>query len=598
MTHRALRLLSLCITLCLGFEAYAQEVSSDEARIQKLRTEIQRHDRLYHELGTPEIHDRDYDALQDELRRLSDAADRPPPPGPMDTGKTRHHHPMTGLPKAYDLETLFRKITELPRRGAQRWSIEPKYDGIAVKLVYEDGRFIHAMTRGDGILGTVIRHPPPVPHRINFPVNGIVEFSGELYVRDADFDAENEARKQRGQTPFAHPRGMAHGIVNSHEPQPDSRARLSLVIFRRQDGRAAEKNDRTAELNQIREQGFATPEPIRHVDNIETLRREIIRAETERYRRGFETDGVVIHTESDSETCTAPIAYKFAANAVRSRLIGVEYTVGRTGKLTPVARLEPVTVSGAVVERATLHSLGHLESLRLQPGDRILVERTGGTTPKFRPVVIRDDRAEYLTFPAACPSCGVTLNRAGAEPRCDHPDCEQRLVAVLHHALSRDALNITGIGPALLTRLVSTRHLRTLDDLYGLDFERIEKIPDLSATERAKFRTIPEAIRQSSFSNRLVSFGIEGLGKTQATVVAARYTGEKQLMEADDASIRRLPIGSVAKRGLLRFRASDSGRKMLMRTAGEAVEPGAKKSVARTGDGLKRETQDSAPEGP
>ena len=574
---------SLLPFIVFAGSAFPADLSVPEPRaeIRRLREEIARHDQLYHREGKTEISDADYDALRARLAGLEEknpvealAAGAGLPAVPDDrTGKLpehAHHAPMLGLAKVRTASELRAFHDGLARRfghDALAYVVEPKYDGIAVSLIYEHGRLVRALTRGDGRKGEDItarvRAVAGVPVRLrggNAPVR--IEIRGELHVPFAEFARVNARRIEAGLEPFANPRALAAGLARRVSGKsPDETQALRLVCF----GVGACEPDGALPGFQrelpllFRDWGLPVVDRVRSVQGFEELLAAVDELGRGRAELVFPTDGAVVKLDSRAlqaaagEGADAPrwaAACKFVPEGAETRLLAITVQVGRTGVLTPVAELSPVEVGGVIVSRATLHSAEALARLDARVGDTVRVERAGDVVPAITGVNLerRPAEARPFTFPVECPECGTAVvSDDGAGPwRCASDACPARLRRRLAHFASKSGAGIGGLGPALINGLVARGAVREPADIYALRREDLLAAGAGGAADR-----ILEAIARSRSAEAwrfVAGLGVAGVGASAAREIVRRH-GSLEAIAAAEPLLRE-PLLALLRAGV------------------------------------------------
>ena len=526
------------------------------ARAEWLRGEIRRHNDLYYQKAAPEISDREFDAL---LRELGDLETRFPeldtPDSPThhvggapleEFRQARHLAPMMSLDNTYsraELAGFLARVAKLLPGESPRYSVEPKVDGVAISLVYENRAFSRAVTRGDGAAGDdvslnvlTIRG---IPRRLPAAFPAIVEIRGEVYLPKSEFARINEERDEEGLPAFANPRNAAAGTLKQLDSKVVAGRGLGAVFYGMGEwgGDAAQPGTHGEFIALLREAGFPTAEKlwmdleegkvIGAVDELETLRSAF----------PYEIDGAVIKLESlalraaAGFTAKAPrwaIAYKYEPERAETRLLGITVQVGRTGVLTPVAELEPVTVSGSTISRATLHNEEEIRRKDIRIGDRVVVEKAGEVIPAVVGVVkdARNGSEQEFVMPAACPSCGAPVRREEGfvAVRCPNFQCPAQAVTRLLHFAARKALDIEGIGDVVASALVGAGLVSSPPDVFDLTEEALAPL-NLGSEDSPRrlgektARTILDAVERSRslpLWRWLHAMGIPEIGESTA----------------------------------------------------------------------------------
>lgn len=584
-----------------------------EQEIQALREDLRYHEHLYHVLDTPEISDAEYDQ---RLRRLKDLEQAHPELITSDSptqrvggkpkegfAKTAHSRPMLSLDNAFSEEDLRawdqRVRNGLPSSETIRFVCELKMDGLSLALHYgpeRSGKHAGAhlergLTRGDGTIGedvtTNVRTIRSVPLSVGaarLKEAGLpesFEVRGEVVMPQAAFVRLNEEREATGLAPAANPRNAAAGTIRTLEPNIVAQRRLVFYAYflLQRDGETMLPSQ-SETLGALRTAGFRVNEHVATVDTIEEVLAFIAKAEEKRDSLAYEIDGVVIKVDSTAQqkrlgfTGKAPrwaMAYKFAARAGITRLEDVLFQVGRTGKLTPVAVLAPVSIGGTTVTRATLHNADEIARLGVHIGDYVQVERGGDVIPKITSIV--EDKSHprgtrHIVFPQLCPECGSHLVRAEGEVdwRCINASCPARLREELLHFAARGVMNIEGLGDAMVAQLMSAGLVHGIADLYTLKKEQLlqlERVGDKSA--QALLDEI-ERSRQAPLARVLYGLGIRFVGERTAQLLANHFGSMDALMAATEDELERVnEVGPKVARAIVEFFAEERNQELVRR---------------------------------
>lgn len=527
---------------------------SDQTRIEELRSIVSAADHAYHVLDCPAMTDAEYDQLYRELAALEAANpkfDDPNSPTKRVGGlgvsrfvKTRHVHPMLSLSNVFTAEELFRVVP----KGSEV-HVEPKIDGLSLKLVYEDGQLVRAITRGDGFYGDDVtinaRTIRNIPLRLDSAVDLIVV--GEVYMSTEAFHALNTRMESLGDDLFANPRNAASGSMKLKEPKEVALRRLSFVAYGIKGplaGPIATQHDMTALLEYY---GFQSVYLLPTTGSCETVARTVVLGSVEDAARvveecdrardmlKLETDGLVFKVnslrqqEELGEAIKSPKwawAYKFPPERKATTLQGITLQVGRTGKITPVAELMPVVLGGTTVKRASLCNADEIQRLGVNIGDTVFVEKSAEIIPKVMGVAVKNSESTY-TFDGKCPSCASDLVRLEGlvDHFCRNRDCTEQVAARLIHATGKSALDIDGCGEMTVRTFVD-KGIRTLSDLMLVTDLRFMK-----PAARTKFLAGREEAKTKPLWRQLHALGIEGLGQTLCREIGARWAS---LIEAID----------------------------------------------------------------
>jgi len=582
-------------------------VSQTAARkIESLRRQIEHHDHLYYVAGEPELSDREYDALLRELRDLEDAhpeyrdADSPTQRvahGLLPGFRTvRHAAPMLSLDNTYSLEELGEfdaRVRRLLERDEIEYSVEPKVDGVAVALRYVEGRFTLGLTRGNGVEGDDITanlrtlRSIPLRLRTKEPPREL-EVRGEVFMETKPFDAMNARRVAAGQNAFMNPRNATTGSLKTLDTSEVAKRPLQIFLF------AVVRPERHGLKTQLEALAWMETLGLRvnpdsgRARGFAELKKLAERWETKRAKLPYGTDGLVVKVNSFREqdalgfTAKSPrwgIAYKFGAHEAETTLLGIELQVGRTGVVTPVAHLEPVTLLGTVVARATLHNQDEIERKDFRVGDRVVVEKGGDVIPKVvRVVPSSGRRGPKYVMPSKCPVCGTPLVRDPEEAavRCENPVCPAQVRSRIIHYASRGGLDIEGLGWKTVDWLVDAGLVKDAADLYLLheSKEKLVEIERLGEKSVSNLLAGIERSKKAPLDRLLHAIGIRHVGATIANLLADHFGSLEALAAADEAALLEVEmIGPEIAASVARFFSSASGRDFVKRLKKAGVEP-------------------------
>lgn len=533
-------------------------------RIEALRKEIRRHDYLYYVKDRPEISDSEYDRLFRELVELETAyPDLITPDSPSqrvgappldELAKVEHEKPMRSLDSVADQEDVLAFDKRMKRElGVEtvEYTAEPKFDGLSVELVYDNGRFVRGATRGDGTTGedvtvnlrTIKSLPLQLLPEPDLPAHLVVR--GEVYMRLDDFQALNRRMTERGEEAFANPRNAASGSLRQLDSRITAERPLVITCYEIMVLSAEPPATHEDELEALARWGLPTPRQRRRCATIEEVIAFHHEMEALRDDLPFEIDGIVVKVnrrdwqERLGEKSRSPrwaIAYKFTPRKEITVIQDIVVSVGRTGTLTPLALLKPVEVGGVTISRATLHNADEVARKDIRVGDTVKVERAGDVIPAIaeRVPVPGERRSEPFRMPDRCPVCGSAVAREGAYYYCTgQAVCLAQLKGALEHYASKHALNIDGLGKKTVAQLVDRGLVKDLADLYTLTKEQLltlEGFADRSATQ------LLEAIERSkrvSLERFLFGLGIRQVGQHIARVLARHFGTLEAIMEAD-----------------------------------------------------------------
>jgi len=578
-----------------------------EARLAELRALIHHHNHRYHVLDDPEIADVEYDALFDELLALeadhpelvtSDSPSQRVGGAPLDGFRAvSHERPMLSLEKCTtveDLEDWLKRCRNRLDDGAPiRLACEPKIDGVAVALVYEEGVLTLAATRGDGNTGEDIsanvRTIGAVPLRLaadDLPPR--MEIRGEIYMPLDAFERFNERARETGGKALINPRNGAAGSLRQLDPRLTAERPLTMFCYGlgwAEGGWAPESH--TEVMDRLKNWGFrVNPDAaaFEEIAGVETYLDDLL---ARREGLGYDIDGVVIKVDSLAQqealgTVTRKprwaIAFKYPAEEATTKLLDVEFQIGRTGAVTPVARLEPVFVGGVTVSNATLHNMDEVTRLGVHIGDTVMVRRAGDVIPQVVKVVAgkRPKNAAPIALPESCPVCGSEIVREGDEAvaRCSGGvlRCEAQRKEGLKHFASRLAMDIEGVGDKLLEQLVEAELVKDPSDLYRLDLETLIALERMGQKSGENVLAAIDHSRQTTLSRFIYALGIREVGEATASNLAGYFGDLGPLMAADQEALEAVEdVGPIVARNIVAYFADPLHREMIERLLAAGV---------------------------
>jgi len=576
-----------------------------ETRIRELREEIRRHDYLYYVKDRPEISDLAYDELFRELVELETAhPDLVTPDSPTqrvgappleELAKVRHERPMLSLDSIADREEV-RNFDKRVRRELGKelgrdlegetihYTVEPKYDGLSVELVYERGRFLRGATRGDGTTGEdvtvnlrTLRSLPLTLQPGARPPDHLV-VRGEVYMRLEDFQALNRRITERGDEPFANPRNSASGALRQLDSRITADRPLIVTCYETMVQSGGPPPTHWEELEALARLGLPVPSERHLCSTIEEVIALHARIEAQREQLPFEIDGVVVKVNRRDwqaalgEKSRSPrwaIAFKFTPRKEITVVQDIVVSVGRTGTLTPLALLKPVEVGGVTISRATLHNADEVARKDVRVGDTVKVERAGDVIPAIaeRVPVPGERRAEPFRMPETCPVCCAAVAREGAYYYCTaQAACPAQLKGALEHFASKQALNIDGLGKKTIAQLVERGMVRELADLYELTREQILSLEGFADRSASLLLGAIERSKQVSLERFLMGLGIRQVGQHTARVLARRFQTLEAIMAGDrDAFEGVHEIGPEIAASLESFFQEERNRRAIRR---------------------------------
>jgi len=549
-------------------------------RIQALRETIERHNRLYYVEDAPQITDAEYDALFAELQALESAhpelrtADSPTQrvggaPLPQ-FAEVRHRTPMLSIGNAFDEEEVRafdKRVRQAVAADTIEYAAEPKFDGLAVSLVYRGGVFVQGATRGDGTTGedvtSNLRTVGSIPLKIKATE---LEVRGEVLMYRRDFEALNERQRAAGQKEYVNPRNAAAGAIRQLDSRITASRRLRFFAYALvSESASGTHSDALERLGQL---GFPVCKERDTVSGVEGLLEYYARIGATRSKLPYAIDGVVYKVnrldwqERLGFVSRAPrfaLAHKYPAEEQTTEVLGIEVQVGRTGTLTPVARLKPVFVGGVTVTNATLHNESELRRKDVRIGDTVVVRRAGDVIPEIVAVRMqsRPSAAQVFEFPSRCPVCGsaVVKNEEEAAHRCSGGlYCPaQRKQALLHFA-SRRAMNIEGLGERLVDQLVDKGLIHSPSDLYGLSVAQLEDLERMGEKSAANLVAELQRSRSTTLERLIYALGIRNVGESTARDLARHFGDLEPLAQAGEAALLQVAdVGPVVARSIRQF---------------------------------------------
>lgn len=554
-------------------DLFADERAADLAEADKLRREIRHNEYLYYVLDAPEITDAEYDRMMVRLRELEA---RYPDSIPADSPtqrvggrassqftEVRHLEPLLSLGNVFSAEELRafdeRVRSGLPAGSKVEYVMEPKIDGLACSLIYENGKLVRAATRGDGVVGenvtANVRTIRSIPLTLKVPegeaVPELLDVRGEVYMPRQAFMRLNEQRAERGESEFANPRNAAAGSLRQLDPQVTASRSLSFFAYYLVGEGAQPKHSESLAL--LARYGFKVSENYKVVENIDEAIKYIGDFNELRQGLSYDTDGAVIKvndvyqqrilgaTGKDPRWATA---YKYPPEQAETTLEDIDWRVGRTGVLTPTAVLTPVKLSGSVISRATLHNEDFIRAKDIRIGDRVIINKAGEIIPEVLRVVVekRTGDEKEVEIPNVCPECGWRVERQGEEAaiRCTNPHCPALGREGLIHFVSRDAMNIDGCGPSVINALLDAGLVRDAADLYSLRKEDLLKLERMGEKSADNLLAALTESKKNELDKLLFALGIRHVGAKVARILATEFGSMEKLQQAQPEELAQI----------------------------------------------------------
>jgi DNA ligase (NAD+) len=586
-------------------QAPAQPAEVAAARIAVLREALSAHDYFYHVLDAPTVSDSEYDGLMQELKALEAAhPELITPDSPTQRvggapvaafGVVEHVVPMLSLDNGFseqDARDFDRRVHERLKTQADiPYSAEPKLDGLAVSLVYRRGALERAATRGDGVQGEDVTANVRTIHGVPLALRGtppeIIEVRGEIFMPLAGFKLMNEQALERGEKVFVNPRNAAAGSLRQLDPRITASRPLDIFLYAvGQIEGGTVPDSHTALLQAFRDWGLKTCPEARAVSGIEGCLAYYRDIGARRDALPYQIDGVVykVDARADQErlgfVSRAPrwaLAHKFAAEEATTLLTAIEFGVGRTGALTPVARLKPVFVGGVTVSNATLHNMDEVRRKDVRVGDSVVIRRAGDVIPEVVRVVIDADHEARPTveLPAKCPICGSPVEKAEGEAiaRCSGGfTCRAQRQEALRHFASRRAMDIEGLGDKIIEQLVEQELVKSPADLYGLTVAQLAGLERMAEKSAANVHAAIARSRVTTLPRFLFALGVRDVGEATALALAQHFLTLESLQAASGEAIQAVPdVGPVVAGHVALFFASPAHTEVIARLRAQGV---------------------------
>ncbi|MFY9272786.1 MAG: NAD-dependent DNA ligase LigA [Thermacetogeniaceae bacterium] len=579
--------------------------SLDEARqkVEELRSEIRKHDYHYYVLDNPLITDQEYDSLMRELESLErkfpelitpDSPTQRVGGAPLEQFRSvRHTTPLFSLANAFDegdLRDFDRRVRQLSGTAVD-YVVEPKIDGLSVVLTYENGEFVLGATRGDGITGEDItenlRAVRLLPKKLNGAPPRLV-VRGEAFMPKKAFALLNEERDAKGEQPFANPRNAAAGSLRQLDPKVTAGRTLGVYVYQVLEGMDREISTQWEALSLLRDFGFSVQEQSRYCRDIEEVTDCCSEWVEKRHSLNYEIDGLVVKVNSLhlydilGYTAKSPrwaIAFKFPAEQAVTQVKDIFVRVGRTGVLTPIAILEPVQVGGVTVSRATLHNEEMIRQKDVRVGDYVLVQRAGDVIPEVVRVLPERRTGEEKVFkmPDYCPVCGSKVLHLEGEvaARCTGIACPAQLKELVIHFVSREAMDVEGMGPALVEQLVDKKLISDPADIYTLSKEDLAKLERMGEKSADNIVRAIERSKERGLAHLLYALGIRHVGIKSAEILANKFGSLDVLARASFEELTGIPeIGPKIARSIEVFFQQEQTSRLIakLKRAGVKME--------------------------
>ncbi len=592
----------------------SEAVEKARARHAVLREVIEEHSRLYYVKAEPVISDLEFDALLRELEELEErfpALRTPDSPtqrvggAPIEGFETvRHRVPMLSIDNTYNADEL-REFDARVRRGlegdAPAYVVELKLDGVAMSLRYVEGVLDRAVTRGDGVQGDDVtqnvRTIRSVPLRLRGEAPPRLEVRGEVYMTVRELERLNRIREDQGEAPYRNPRNTTAGTLKLKDPRQVAQRRLAICLYDLVPDAGVPPMFHHQALERLQAFGFPVNPHYERCTSIDEVIYICHQWRTKRHDLDYEIDGMVVKVDSPEHrarlgvTAKSPrwvIAYKFPAEVARTRLKAIQVQVGKSGAITPVAEMEPVKLAGTVVRRASLYNFEDLEKRDIRVGDTVEVQKAGEIIPQVLRHVpeLRDPASLPFEIPAVCPACGAEVHKDpdGAFLRCLNLACPAQVKERLEHFASRKAMDIEGLGPAVVDQLFSKGLVKDPVDLYELEAAQLAALERMGEKSAANLVAALEASKARPLDRLLFGLNIRHVGRSTAEALAAAFGTMEALMAATTGQLMEVPdVGEVVAESIHDFFATPANRGLVARLAAHGLRMDAARPEANGG---------------
>lgn len=559
-----------------------------EKKIKMLTAELRYHSDKYYNEDSPEIEDYEYDMMMRELIKLEEEYPQlaaPDSPTKRVGGKAdntfesvAHSVRMESLQDAFSREEIYdfdRRVRE--SAVSPQYVVEPKIDGLSVSLEYRNGEFFRGSTRGNGDVGEDVTSNLRVIHSIPLKLKKslpYLEVRGEVYMPKKSFDRLVDRQMINGEKPFKNPRNAAAGSLRQKDSSVAAKRGLDIFVFNIQQLDGAHIGSHKESLDFLKELGFNTIPFYKRVDTIDEALSEIDGIGERRGSLEFDIDGAVIKVDSFAQreelgsTAKFPkwaVAFKYPPEEKQTRLLDIEISVGRTGVLTPTAVLESVHLAGTTVSRATLHNQDYIKEKGIAIGDVVTVRKAGDIIPEVL-CVNEHGGSGVFEYPDTCPSCGEKVIREEGEAaiRCINPECPAQLLRNLIHFCSRDAMDIEGLGPAVIETFVNNGMIKKTYDIYTLDADEIAQLDGFRETSAGNIISSVEASKNNDLSKLIYALGIRHIGAKAAKLLSDKFRSIDVLMSASAEDILQIDgCGEIIAQSVIKYFSSDSAKELV-----------------------------------
>lgn len=567
-------------------------------KIKELREKIKEYNNIYYSDGESPISDYEYDKLLEELKKLEleypEYKDEFSPTLKVGTSeknlkfqKVEHEHPMLSLANSYNegeildfIERIKKKVTT---QRKLRYCLEVKLDGLSISLIYRDGELKRAVTRGDGYIGEDVTENvmqiESIAKTLTQKVD--IEIRGEIVLPIENFKKLNESRLEKGEEVFANPRNAASGTLRQLDSNVVKERGLDAYFYFLVEAKNYGINSHSESMKFLESLGIKTTGIFETFDRAESIKARIEYWEKERYNLPYETDGLVIKVDDidlweeigyTSKTPRWAIAYKFPAKQASTRVNGITWQVGRTGKLTPVAELEEVELSGSRVKRASLHNISEIQRKDIRIGDKVFIEKAAEIIPQVVKSIknLRDGTEKIIEEPTRCPVCNQELKREEGlvDIKCVNEICPAKIQGEIEYFVSRDALNIAGLGSKIVEKFLDLGYIKDVSDIYDLKEyrEEIEKLDKMGEKSVDNLINSIENSKKRDYDKVIYSLGIPFIGKVASKILANASGNIESLMKMTFEDLINIDgIGEIAAKEITKFFNIEKNKKLIQK---------------------------------
>ncbi|MGL5327993.1 MAG: NAD-dependent DNA ligase LigA [Peptostreptococcaceae bacterium] len=559
-----------------------------KSRIDELRKEIEYHNNKYYNEDSPEISDYEYDKLSVELRKLEEehpelSIENSPTKKvggsvKRELRKVEHDVPVISLQDVFNQEEVYEYVNKMiSELNNPKFVVEKKIDGLSVVLRYHDGKLTEGITRGDGVIGESVYEnlleiksiPKTIPTKLPY-----LEVRGEVYISNEAFEKTNKKQEATGGKKYQNPRNLAAGTLRQLDPSIVRDRNLDMFVFNLEISEGKEFNSHSQTLEWLKEQGFKVSPDFKICENADEVWDYISEVGNKRWDLEYAIDGAVVKVDNLEDrkklgmTSKVPrwaVAYKYPPEQKETIVKDIIIQVGRTGRLTPLAILEPVRLAGTTVAKATLHNQDVINEKDIRIGDTVIVQKAGDIIPEVIKSILqkRPEDSKPYVIPNVCPICGETTLRdeSGADTRCVNPECDAQATRSISYFVSKDAMNIVGFGKSKVEALMSQGYIKDIGDIYNLKNYKDEILEKNIIGREKSVNNLINAIEESKDNNidkLITGLGIKNVGKQSAKVLAESFTDMDEVASAEYEKLISLPdFGDTMVNDIIKYFRSE-----------------------------------------